>query len=117
MHLKTVAGTAALVVGGAGFVGSNLVRKLLAGDAANIHIVDNLLSAERDNIPNDGRVLFTEASITSDRVLAAIADDYDFVFHLSTYHGNQSSIHDPLADLQAAASEIVDSLRNQTRSV
>ena len=98
MHLKTVAGTAALVVGGAGFVGSNLVRKLLAGDAANIHIVDNLLSAERDNIPNDGRVFFTEASITSDRVLTAIADDYDFVFHLSTYHGNQSSIHDPLAD-------------------
>ncbi len=24
--------------------------------------------------------------------------NYDFVFHLCTYHGNQSSIHDPLAD-------------------
>jgi nucleoside-diphosphate-sugar epimerase len=27
-----------------------------------------------------------------------LEDVYDFVFHLSTYHGNQSSIHDPIAD-------------------
>ena len=29
---------------------------------------------------------------------ADVHDEYDFVFHLCTYHGNQSSIHDPLAD-------------------
>jgi len=87
-----------LVVGGAGFVGSNLVRSLLANGAAHVHIIDNLLSAERDNIPLDPRVRFTESSITNDRVLNALTDEYDYVFHLSTYHGNQSSIHDPLAD-------------------
>jgi UDP-glucose 4-epimerase len=87
-----------LVVGGAGFVGSNLVRSLLANGAARVHIIDNLLSAERDNIPLDPRVRFTESSITNDRVLNALTDEYDYVFHLSTYHGNQSSIHDPLAD-------------------
>jgi nucleoside-diphosphate-sugar epimerase len=27
-----------------------------------------------------------------------LRDEYDYVFHLGTYHGNQSSIHDPLAD-------------------
>jgi nucleoside-diphosphate-sugar epimerase len=31
-------------------------------------------------------------------LLASLKDEYDYVFHLSTYHGNQSSIHDPLAD-------------------
>lgn len=87
-----------LVTGGAGFVGSNLVQLLLRRDAARIHIVDNLLSAERANVPVDPRVHFTEGSITDDRVLAALRDDYDYVFHLATYHGNQSSIHDPLAD-------------------
>jgi nucleoside-diphosphate-sugar epimerase len=90
--------TNSLVVGGAGFVGSNLVKQLLAAGANRVHVVDNLLSAERDNIPLDPRVSFTEASITNDRVLESLNDEYDFVFHLATYHGNQSSIHDPLAD-------------------
>lgn len=98
MQSSALTGITALVVGGAGFVGSNLVRMLLANGAAGVHIVDNLLSAELDNIPLDPRVRLTETSITNDRVLTSLADHYDYVFHLSTYHGNQSSIHDPLAD-------------------
>jgi UDP-glucose 4-epimerase len=87
-----------LVVGGAGFVGSNLTRRLLAGNVAAVHVVDNLLSAERVNVPADDRVRFTEGSIADDRVLSEVGDDYDYIFHLATYHGNQSSIHNPLAD-------------------
>src|SRR5688500_3356138 len=87
-----------LVTGGAGFVGGNVVRRLLDEDAAAVHVVDNLLSAERVNVPDDARVKFIEGSIAGDEVLARIADEYDYVFHLSTYHGNQSSIADPLAD-------------------
>jgi nucleoside-diphosphate-sugar epimerase len=63
----------ALVVGGAGFVGSNLVRALLAAGIASVHVVDNLLSAERVNVPDDRRVLFTEGSIADDQVLARMA--------------------------------------------
>ena len=91
-------GANVLVTGGAGFVGSNLVRLLLASDVARVHIVDNLLSAERSNLPGDARVRFSEASITDDALLASLSDEVDYAFHLSTYHGNQSSIHDPLAD-------------------
>ena len=40
-----------LVVGGAGFVGSNLVKLLLAEVPKEIVVVDNLLSAEKENIP------------------------------------------------------------------
>lgn len=87
-----------LVVGGAGFVGSNLVRALLQGSPREVLVVDNLLSAERVNVPDDPRVRFIEASITDDTVLASLPGDLDYAFHLATFHGNQNSIADPLAD-------------------
>jgi nucleoside-diphosphate-sugar epimerase len=96
--VSELGGTDALVVGGAGFVGGNLVRELLARDAGRLLVVDNLLSAERENVPDDPRVEFVEGSIADDAVLAGIEDEFDHVFHLATYHGNQSSIADPLAD-------------------
>ena len=96
--MSSVEGSVALVTGGAGFVGSNLIGKLLESGTRRVHIVDNLLSAERSNIPEHPSVQFTEGSIADDGVLKLLKDEYDFVFHLATYHGNQSSIHDPLAD-------------------
>ncbi len=44
-----------LVVGGAGFVGSNLVRALLEARPSEVLVVDNLLSSERENLPDDER--------------------------------------------------------------
>jgi nucleoside-diphosphate-sugar epimerase len=96
--VSELAGTDALVVGGAGFVGGNLVGELLRNDASRVLIVDNLLSAERESVPDDPRVDLIEGSIADDQVLAGIEDEFDYVFHLATYHGNQSSIADPLAD-------------------
>ena len=91
-------GQAILVVGGAGFVGSNLVRRALALDCRRIVVVDNLLSAERENLPSDPALELLEGSIADDAVLARLGDEFDYVFHLATYHGNQSSIANPLAD-------------------
>ncbi len=87
-----------LVVGGAGFVGSNLVLKLLELNPAEIVVVDNLLSSEASNVPADSRVRFIHGSITDDSILQGIPDDLDYAFHLACYHGNQSSIANPLAD-------------------
>jgi nucleoside-diphosphate-sugar epimerase len=93
-----VTGDRLLVVGGAGFVGSNLVRLLLSDDAERVLVVDNLLSSERENLPGDERVELIEASIADDDVLASLDDEFDVVYHLATYHGNQSSIANPLQD-------------------
>jgi len=87
-----------LVVGGAGFVGSNVVHALLDGGARRVCIVDNLLSAEPENVPDDSRVDFLQGSIADDRILDQLDDVWDVVFHLATYHGNQSSIANPLED-------------------
>ena len=95
---ESVTGARVLVVGGAGFVGSNLVQSLLERGAAHVLVVDNLLSAERENVPTAREVEFTEGSITDEVILASLPTDLDYVFHLATYHGNQSSMADPLAD-------------------
>jgi UDP-glucose 4-epimerase len=87
-----------LVVGGAGFVGSNLVHQLLEENPKEIIVVDNLLSSETANLPSDDRVRFVFGSITEDKILAGLPDNIDFAFHLACFHGNQSSIADPLAD-------------------
>jgi nucleoside-diphosphate-sugar epimerase len=95
MKLK---GSSVLVVGGAGFVGSNLVLQLLALGVGQVTIVDNLLSSNIENVPDDPRVNFVLGSIADDRILARIPRELDFVWHLACYHGNQSSIADPIAD-------------------
>ncbi len=90
--------TRVLVVGGAGFVGSNLVHALLGLAPREIVVVDNLLSSDASNVPDDPRVRFVFGSINERRVLEALPRDLDYAFHLACYHGNQSSIADPFAD-------------------
>ncbi len=87
-----------LIVGGAGFVGSNLVRQILEQSPSEIIIIDNLISSNVENIPSDKRVNFIFGSITDDQVLTTLPEDLDYVFHLACFHGNQSSIADPFAD-------------------
>ncbi len=98
MTERSLAGAKVLVVGGAGFVGSNLVRALLDHAPGEVVVVDNLLSSERENIPSHDAVSFIEGSITDEATLERLPQDLDVVFHLATYHGNQSSMADPLAD-------------------
>ena len=98
MSTPSFSGARVLVVGGAGFVGSNLVHQILDQDPREIIVVDNLISADVANIPDVKRVRFVFGSITDDRILAALPSDLDYAFHLACFHGNQSSIADPFAD-------------------
>lgn len=98
MLAKTFENRRLLIVGGAGFVGSNLARKLLSFAPKELIIVDNLLSADITQVPIASNVTFHFGSITQDKILEQLPNDLDYVFHLATYHGNQSSMADPLAD-------------------
>jgi UDP-glucose 4-epimerase len=98
MTQPSFSGATVLVVGGAGFVGSNLVHQILGQDVKKIIVVDNLLSSDVSNIPEDSRVQFVFGSITDDRILHALPEDLNYAFHLACFHGNQSSIADPFAD-------------------
>lgn len=87
-----------LIVGGAGFVGSNLAKIILKTNVNRVIIVDNFMSADESNLPKDSRVQLIYGSIADDFVLDQISDNLDYVWHLACYHGNQSSIANPIAD-------------------
>jgi nucleoside-diphosphate-sugar epimerase len=86
------------ITGGAGFIGSNLAKSLVQFSPKEILIVDNLLSAELANVPISRKITFVEGSISDDKILSEMKGDLDYIFHLATYHGNQNSIQNPLAD-------------------
>jgi nucleoside-diphosphate-sugar epimerase len=98
MMTQPFKGRTALVVGGAGFVGSNLSHMLLDQGIEKLTILDNLLSSDAINIPTDPRVLFIKGSAADQRTLEKLPNEIDYIWHLACYHGNQSSIADPIAD-------------------
>ncbi len=91
-----------LITGAMGFVGSNLV-KVLKNRCTDIFIigVDNLLSSEYI-FENEKKIdLFINGSVEDDSVLKLLERyEIDTVFHLATYHGNSTSVLNPLEDHQ-----------------
>ncbi len=87
----------ALVTGGAGFIGSHVARKL-TDEGYEVVVLDNLSTGYRNNIPNHLRVEFVEGDIRDDRLIAALMDGVQVVFHLAASVGNLRSIENPVAD-------------------
>ena len=84
-----------LVTGGAGFIGSELVRQL-AAQGARVVVVDNLVNGRRENLaglPAD-RVRLVVADIRDGQRMADLMRGVDVVFHLACL-GVRHSIHSP----------------------
>lgn len=87
----------ALVTGGAGFIGSNIVR-LLVEEGHTVTVLDNLLSGYRENLAPFPQVRFIEGDIRSEAALAQAIASAEVVFHLAASVGNKRSIEHPLDD-------------------
>jgi len=74
------------------------VNQLLSQAPASLTIVDNFLSSDPANVPRHPAIKLIPTTITNERALAAIPANLDYAWHLACFHGNQSSIADPLAD-------------------
>ena len=85
------------VTGGAGFIGSQLVRTLLAQGAGRVTVIDNLLSGHEKNLDEvRDSVEFHNVDICDyDRVAAAM-QGCDTVFHLAAIPSVPRSIADPV---------------------
>jgi len=88
-------GMKVLVTGGAGFIGSNIVKRLLELDKAPI-VLDDLSSGYKENLLPE--VKFIKGDVRDRETVGKAMTGCGVVFHLAASVGNKRSIDDPLTD-------------------
>ncbi|MCE5287412.1 MAG: NAD-dependent epimerase/dehydratase family protein [Pelosinus sp.] len=97
-----------LVTGGAGFIGSHIVEKLLAHNY-EVSIVDNLSTGLQENIHKDAA--FFQMDIRSSELAALFAQKkFDMVIHLAAQTMVPKSLNDPYYDCDVNILGIVNVL-------
>ena len=85
-----------VVTGGAGFIGSAIVRGLLGEGAARVVVLDNLLTGSEENLEEVRRQIeFLHADIRDYDRIAPILNGADVVFHEAAIPSVPRSIQDP----------------------
>ena len=85
-----------LVTGGAGFIGSHVADRFLAGDW-EVTIVDDLSSGREDNLPPSAR--FVRGDITTPDAADLVRDGrFDVICHLAAQIDVRRSVLDPVYD-------------------
>jgi nucleoside-diphosphate-sugar epimerase len=86
------------VTGGAGFIGSHIVDKLIGADA-EVTVLDNLDTGKMENIAQhkqNRNFHFINGDIRDFRLVKKIVKDVDAVFNLAAIASVQLSVEDPL---------------------
>jgi UDP-glucose 4-epimerase len=86
-----------LVTGGAGFIGSNICKKLVS-DGCFVRIVDNLLTGKKSNLKDFiDKIEFIEADMGDEEVARTAMKDIDVVLHQGALPSVPRSVDDPAA--------------------
>jgi len=93
----------ALVTGGAGFIGSHIVRRLLS-DGHDVRVVDNLATGRFSNIEEIiEEIDFRRVDIRDLDAMKAAVHGCDAIFHLAALPSGPRSIADPIASHETNA--------------
>lgn len=91
-------GKRVLVTGGAGFLGSNLVKKL-AEEAKHVWVLDDLFTGQRSAVPERNNVSFIHGSVTDGTLLRHLLSQVEYVFHFAA-RNITLSVEQPEADFR-----------------
>ncbi len=85
----------ALVTGGAGFIGSHLVERLVA-DGVRVRVFDDLSTGRLDNLASVAdEIEFVEGDVADRDATTAAVEGSDVVFHLASLVSVPQSVEDP----------------------
>ena len=86
-----------LVTGGAGFIGSNICRKLIS-QGCFVRVIDNLLTGKKSNLSDIiDKIEFIEADMGDENVARKAVKDIDVVLHQGALPSVPKSIDNPAA--------------------
>jgi UDP-glucose 4-epimerase len=101
-----------VVTGGAGFIGSAIVRRLLAEGIERVVVIDNLLTGKEENLDNvRGQIDFQRADIRNYEEIAPIIRGAAVVFHEAAIPSVPRSIDDPIPSHEVNANGTFNVLR------
>ena len=96
-------GQRVLITGGAGFIGSNLARRLVGLDA-DVTLVDSLIPEYGGNLHNlhdiADRVRLNISDVRDPHSMKYLVQGVDFVFNLAGQTSHMDSMQDPFTDLE-----------------
>ncbi len=109
-------GQTVLVTGGAGFIGSHLVERLLA-EGAHVRVVDDLSTGRRENLADvGGDIELHEASIVDPDVCDRVCSGATWVFHEAALPSVARSVANPRATHEACATGTLNLLSASARA-
>lgn len=86
-----------LVTGGAGFIGSNISKRLVSQDCF-VRVIDNLLTGKKSNLAEViDKIEFIEADMGDSEVAQSAMKDIDVVFHEGALPSVPVSVENPAA--------------------
>ncbi|MGO9217441.1 MAG: NAD-dependent epimerase/dehydratase family protein [Streptosporangiaceae bacterium] len=95
-----IKGQRCLVTGGAGTIGSTIVDQLVAAEAAEVIVLDNLVRGRPGNLAGAlaaGKVRLTEGDIRDRELVASLMTGIDLVFHQAAIRITQCATEPRLA--------------------